>query len=904
MTVLRLTQYAESEVTRYRVEIALEGDGPRQTAQVSFDYQLSEKDRENIRWYLEEYLQYPHDPAPQIATIVENRMAEIGVELFKAIFQSNDDARDLWAITRQKLNNIRVEILTDVGHATNIPWELIRDPKTDTPLALRAPAFVRIHSQAVQQPKLPDTAGEPIRILLVICRPKGRFDVPFRSVASRILKGLGNRSDSFQLDVLRPPMFESLSRKLRQAKATGKPYHVVHFDGHGVYGDSKQITLQNNPLIFRDHRPGMHGYLAFENSANEDNVEFVNGPKLGRLLVETDVPVLILNACRSAHAEPQYSPVQVNENAGHAKDLHAHIRAFGSIAQEIIDAGVAGVVAMRYNVYVMTAAQFVTDLYASLMQGQTLGEAVTLGRKQLDVQPYREISFNPIALQDWSVPVVYEAAPIALFSKPTKPIELKIKLNANDAFPSSGWIDPQLPKSPDTGFYGRDETLLSIDRAFDQHSTVLLHAFAGSGKTSTAAEFGRWYTLTGGITGPVLFTSFERYLPLSKVIDKIGQVFRQELEQSGIRWLTLDDTQRREVALQVLSQLPILWIWDNIEPVAGFPDGATERWSTAEQQQLVDFIRDCRETKSKFLLTSRREEKEWLGSIPCRIRMPPMPMPERIQLTQALSRKHGHRLIDSENWRTLLEFTQGNPLTITVVIGQALRNGYKDKKQIEAFVADLNAGKAKLESNENDGRDNSLIASLNYGFEFGFNENDLRRLALLYLFRQYVDVDIFRSVVNYCSEVTLSDSRDFSEEDGIALLSKAAEIGILQKKEIRVVDYFGNNESLYEIHPALPQHFDNLFRQYYCSIEDKPDQSVINNFIESVSNFAESFEHMYFIGIKNVIGSFKIQEENLLAAVRLSCQNQKWIPLENLLRNLQHFYQSVERKTDWSMPLT
>ena len=47
---------------------------------------------------------------------------------------------------------------------------------------------------------------------------------------------------------------------------------------------------------------------------------------------------------------------------------HSQVRAFGSLAQEVMDAGVTGVVAMRYNVYVVTAAQFVADLYAGLAQ--------------------------------------------------------------------------------------------------------------------------------------------------------------------------------------------------------------------------------------------------------------------------------------------------------------------------------------------------------------------------------------------------------------------------------------------------------------------------------------------------------------------------------------------------------
>jgi hypothetical protein len=196
---------------------------------------------------------------------------------------------------------------------------------------------------------LPQATGDAIRILLVICRPQGRGDVLFRSVASRLIKGLGTRPDGFQLDILRPPTFEQLGRVLRQAKAQGKPYHVVHFDGHGIYQNSSQLALNTNPLMFVDHRPGMHEYLAFENGMTDENVEFVNGSDLGQLLVETNVPVLVLNACRSAHAEPQDAPAQIDETSEQVDDLHTQVRSFGSLAQEVMDAGVAGVVAMRYD---------------------------------------------------------------------------------------------------------------------------------------------------------------------------------------------------------------------------------------------------------------------------------------------------------------------------------------------------------------------------------------------------------------------------------------------------------------------------------------------------------------------------------------------------------------------------
>ena len=60
---LRLTQFTEDK-DKYRIEIALEGVGlPRQTTTSHFNFKLTDQDQEDMRWYLEDFLQYPHDPA-------------------------------------------------------------------------------------------------------------------------------------------------------------------------------------------------------------------------------------------------------------------------------------------------------------------------------------------------------------------------------------------------------------------------------------------------------------------------------------------------------------------------------------------------------------------------------------------------------------------------------------------------------------------------------------------------------------------------------------------------------------------------------------------------------------------------------------------------------------------------
>ena len=135
-TVLRLKQTSLGE-DRYRVDITLDA-GPRPDAAVEFEFNMSDQDHEDIRWYLEDYLLSPLDPGQAIAERVEKRMAEIGAELYTTIFGEDDDAQRVWDRVHDTLNETRVEIVSEVLEAAAIPWELMREPSADMPVALRA----------------------------------------------------------------------------------------------------------------------------------------------------------------------------------------------------------------------------------------------------------------------------------------------------------------------------------------------------------------------------------------------------------------------------------------------------------------------------------------------------------------------------------------------------------------------------------------------------------------------------------------------------------------------------------------------------------------------------------------------------------------------------------------------
>ena len=157
--VLRLTQHTIGE-RRYRIECALEGDGTRRTANVEFEFALIPQEQEQIRWYLEEYAENAHDPAPKIAAKIEARLREIGQTLFANIFEAkNLDAFRIWNHISDRLEHVRVEIITEAQDAAVLPWELLWDAHADRPLAVRAGTFVRSYAQAAKTPAIPQEAA-------------------------------------------------------------------------------------------------------------------------------------------------------------------------------------------------------------------------------------------------------------------------------------------------------------------------------------------------------------------------------------------------------------------------------------------------------------------------------------------------------------------------------------------------------------------------------------------------------------------------------------------------------------------------------------------------------------------------------------------------------------------------
>ncbi|HXY34545.1 MAG TPA: CHAT domain-containing protein [Planctomycetaceae bacterium] len=879
MPTLHITQDAPRD-GKYAIRLRLNQDGqPERTAEATIEFALTEQEQGDLRWYLEDYLLRADVVPAGTVQQVEAMMKSRGEELYDKVLAANRSAQNLWGAIRDQLADLRVEVASGIAEAASIPWELMRDPETDSPISLRVQSFVRVQSN----PNISFVRVKPgddgrIRLLYIACRPGGARDVPLRAVANTLLTDLGPNRARFDIKALRPPSFEQLQKELADAKKSRRPFQIVHFDGHGMYADLSKTQFADWAKLLSIHmlgapKSGKHGYLMFEDPGKE-KPRPVDGQTLGQLLHDNDVPVLVLNACQSAMHEAVEAPKAI-------EGVHDQVRAIGSLSQAVIDQGIPAVLGMRYSVYVVTAAQYIGQLYAALADGGTFGQAATQGRRHLQLNPDRWLGLEPRPLQDWFVPVAYEAGPIEL-----------LPVGRAAALSNQSELDPVqsnralLRYVPDKGFVGRDETLLALDRAFDNHPVVLLHAYAGQGKSSTAVEFARWYSLTGGLGDQpiVLLASFESHRDLNDLLSQVGQPFAAALEQQGIHWGAVNDPEeRRRLVLRILRSVPILWIWDNVEPVAGFPEGTKSQWTDAEQNDLRDFLKQIQLDNAcqvKILLTSRRDEKNWLGEIPHRIPMRRMSNADAASLALKLGEGRGLNRAEIADWQPLLDYCAGNPLTLRVLVGQAVREGKRGRQQIAEFVEAIRSGETEIkDADEKQGRDKSLGASLEYGFRNAFPPGELPIVALLHLFQGVVDVDALAFMGK--GEHALPEVTGKTKEQLTSLLERATETGLLT--------HLGS--TWFTIHPALPWFLRQLFLRHYDGQDGRSRaQAALRAWVEAVGALGDFYLSKANEGAGGVFKALELEEDNLLHARRLARRYQWSSRLISCMQGLTPLY--------------
>ncbi|WP_394618997.1 tetratricopeptide repeat protein [Lentzea sp. JNUCC 0626] len=314
------------------------------------------QEREDLRWYVEDYLRAPFGVYGERGERVAARLRDWGRTLFGLLFAgSSDGYRALRAAGAPE-----IELRSDSADWLSLPWELCADPDRPAPLAVDGVRFTRVLESAERIAPF-SVAGRRLRVLMVISRPAGPRDVAFRGIARPMLDAVDDQAD---IVVLRPPTLDELTVTLQAARLEGRPFQVVHLDCHGELGEEASLLFE---------RPGA-------------GPERVRAAQLAQVLAEAEVPVVVLNAC-------------------HSGAVGASLEA--AVATRLIAGGAAEVVAMAYAVYAKAATEFMTGFYAALFTGGSVAEAVSAGRARMSLHPHRPSPAGQLPLHDWFVPVHY-----------------------------------------------------------------------------------------------------------------------------------------------------------------------------------------------------------------------------------------------------------------------------------------------------------------------------------------------------------------------------------------------------------------------------------------------------------------------------------------------------------------
>ena len=436
---------------------------------------------DDLRWYLESYYLWPTGVFKERAERIETQLPRWGQDLYRAALETRAAQNPLnaWQQAADGAER-RLSVLVDsalpegtsqdkqvaaqeaASALLSLPWELLHDSRS---YFFQGKHAVQVRRRLPNRhPQAPAVTDLPIRILLLSPRPEDERTtyIDHRVSALPLVEAVEQLGELVELTVLTPPTFPALQQALQQAADQQHPFHVVHFDGHGVY----------------DRENGL-GALCFEDPKDSQKIQkramaLIDAEKLAGVVRDYRIPVVFLEACQSAKTENDPT---------------------ASIAAKLLEEGVTSVVAMSHSVLVETSRRFVKVFYEALAQGTRVGQAMVAGQQTLygDAHRGRIMGAGELRLQDWFVPVLYqeEYDPQLLTILPSNEVR---QLQARQRQLSLG----ALPESPPHTFRGRSRALLALERLLQDHPYAVVNGPGGNGKSAsrrTGALAGAYGTL-------------------------------------------------------------------------------------------------------------------------------------------------------------------------------------------------------------------------------------------------------------------------------------------------------------------------------------------------------------------------------------------------------------------------
>lgn len=521
--------------------------GQREVASVQnwrFIAPIGPIEAEDLRWYLEQYATSPRESDSTRARNIEEHLASWGQLLYNAAIPLGPTANVMKAWAKigpqtERRFSILVNTALEVGvneteagiskevasHLLNLPWELLHDGdcylfQGAKPMCVRR----RLPNTRVLDTPVLDT---PLRILLVTARPEDDTCsfVDHRASALPLVEAMEQLGGLVRIHVLSPPTLLALQDELARAHAGKKPYHVIHFDGHGVY----------------DHRIGL-GALCFEDPQDVDLIEKrrhipITTKELRPLLRDYRIQLVFLGAFSSIALKTRVSEC---------------------IASELLELGTVSVAVMSHNVLVETLRRFVQSFYTDLARGLRVGEGMLRSQRSLKDDNFRGRIFGmgDLRLEDWFIPVLYQEQDDPQLFKTTPAKQTQKDIQA--ALATRIGAVPPVPK---TGFIGRSRELLMLQRLLRKERYAVIRGQGGEGKTALASEFARWMVRSQQMRRAA-FVSVETHSNHRAVVDALGkQLVGKDFSAAGDLEKAIQEIER------ALREQATLLVIDNMESV-------------------------------------------------------------------------------------------------------------------------------------------------------------------------------------------------------------------------------------------------------------------------------------------------------------------------------------------------
>ncbi|MGA1840641.1 MAG: CHAT domain-containing protein [bacterium] len=435
-----------------------------------------------------------------------------GSDLYKRIF--TEQIKGLWNEYKGKnvFLTLCIRIAPEAKELEILPWEALNDGAEYISTGA-CTSLTRLPLDISPQDILPELPL-PVKMLSLISSPLDLEEHERLAIeqeqeillqATNSPSGQGRLTIEFEDEAKLPVIEGSMEGE----------YHILHYSGHGINpGDGGGVLLED-----------------LEGKRRPTSVsDFLNVIEKG----EKNLRLVLLSGCQTART--------------------LNIRGFQDLARGFVRRKIPAVIAMQFSITDKAGLIFAQNLYPRLMEGQSLDAALSACRRillQHDEEIIRADAFAPVLFLANAQPLKTTLSDVT--KKTTQP---KIELNYYLPLPQLSF-----------GFYGRRKEYRTLRDSLlhRNHRAVIVHGIGGIGKTaliSHAAERLRSYfkgvyafdCRSGTLAPDTILLELHRFLELQGI---------KSLE--GLIHLSLPPEQLASYVSQVLSEWPLLIIFDNFE---------------------------------------------------------------------------------------------------------------------------------------------------------------------------------------------------------------------------------------------------------------------------------------------------------------------------------------------------